>query len=708
MWPTPQEALRDVQRAVVRLRNVVVHQPYAKMWRRWGEGVAVLHEWGSDVMDTGVLQYARSLRDRLAEHVAERTRRQEARREQLWATWSRFPIISWWTAQRDPDAEPRAGIFTPFLNHLGRVLEAKRAEWRDAYERSGPGGAVGEAHTGGVFTMDLELGAVRDHFVRRWTQPVWTPRILANWRRVGNLAYLVYDAVYPGELTPEHRQRILFDGNCNVLVAAFNITTKAFGYCGTTFVMNARRSIRESALGQYVLRTAAKRADSFYNEENLRTRYDAVELRDPNAWSGRYRLKPRGPILAQPHPQDYIDRRVYKYATRSLPHGWTDTSQTGPAGFNLIGWEVNVVSSFLNGFFNVSTDSWIATAKAWLNNANTTEASFPYVGARYWIVFQVRCEFPENIDCVGGVGLEPAVIWVTVGIAAYLLVGGLWAPWILFITQIVSVPLLWLWLVGMIGLHYSPRCALLFPTLTGIGFAPPTCIVDSIINITDKYIVACPTGVLFPPCLVSGDPCPADPNTMIDFISCQAVGVSDGLQNWLYLGAVVFGNWFISLVNTVGSLVQLVLPGASNYLLLTFDSFTMAYDTQQCRQWWCFGLTVTAMLMPVVFVGLAFLLVAFVVPFSIAALANVYYFLMDTPLGDNMPGQEARWFNAYTGAQAVADANAADASDAPPPSGEYDPEEIHSQPISSATVDRWLGAQYAREAREAKLQAGLY
>ena len=104
----------------------------------------------------------------------------------------------------------------------------------------------------------------------------------------------------------------------------------------------------------------------------------------------------------------------------TAPSGGNDR---GPAGFNLYTWLIDVVSDLFNLRYNREESQLVATVRAWITNPNTDIASARAgnVGLRYWLLSFVRCHFPDDLDCSGGIGLEPAILWVSLGfLGAYV------------------------------------------------------------------------------------------------------------------------------------------------------------------------------------------------------------------------------------------------------------------------------------------------
>jgi hypothetical protein len=325
------------------------------------------------------------------------------------------------------------------------------------------------------------------------------------------------------------------------------------------------------------------------------------------------------------------------------------TVNTGPGHFNFYAWFVQFVESILGYMFNANTSTWWSDAKAWISNPNTDEADWPNVGLRYWLLFFIRCPWPDCLNCSKGIGLKWALLWVTLGILGAVLVGAFILPPVAWVFTFIPAWIAWLVLIGIIGFHYSPRCFFLTPALTGISVTLPMCLVDELKDLFDTIFRSCYSPIPIPDYMIAGDTCPLDPHTRIDFINCAIVGVSDGIQNVLFLGTVLIGQWFYDIALQIAqSTVAMIIPGTSDYMRATLDSFRFANPTQRQRQWVCFGLTAPSMVIILVGFAVVFIGLGIVIPLLIAIIMKLWYLAIDSPLGTIMPGgDETAWDETY-------------------------------------------------------------
>jgi hypothetical protein len=649
-WPTKLEALADMRRALGQLRHTIVMAPYGE----FADSVLRVAEMGRTLVERvtasgGLSQFAsETLADIKERHYRNVVVPRQERRAVTWARIQRWPLYRWfWETPSntsssssfytrdgetiwDDRGEPVRRGLAGFVQHLGRVWRHQREHWQEV--------------RASVWTADLSARSAWNRLVSRWTTPRWTPEKLENWRSVQRVAYRAYDAAYPHALTREEKERFIFNGNCLIMDRVLNLTLRVVDYCANDYAFNMRNST-PAAVRAYLEQTSRFRENVWHNHHNAR-RYEIAAPRtrahpagDPDAWARpRFLLASNETGLfgrtAHARALDGVDRRAYKRAV----------ALTGPANFNFNDYVTERLEDLFSYMFNTQAETWVNTARAWIANPRSEESDWPDVGGIYWVKFMFRCEFPENLDCSRGIGLEPALIWVTVGVVGALIVGTFVFPPIAMLLSVVPAFLLWAALVGVIGLHYSPRCAVLMPTITGISITVPTCILDELLALADKYITNCYAGLLYPASLVSGEACPTDPNQYVDFVSCKNVGVSDGLQHILFLGFIALGQAFMDVILVLlQSTVGLFVPGVERYVRITIGSFRDAGDTMRERQWWCFGLTLPAIVLPVVLLIVFAVLFGFVLPLVLDLVFQSVILFQATPAVMALPGEDGAW-----------------------------------------------------------------
>jgi hypothetical protein len=614
-WPDLEDSKARLRLAIHNMKATVWEQPYARLGGELWEAADAGARLARDVLfETGVVQSVRDSWTAVETHFAARAASAQCIPSVNVKRWQAMPIVAWWKHLRpEPYTERNTTRrHKGFLHHLRSAISYRRQQV-----------AASEADVeGGFWALDLSVANVASRFVTRWTQPVWTQRKLHNWKRVARVGFRIYDSIWPGSMSEGERERFLFDSNCPFAEKLLNLTVHLIDVCLAH--QNNSNTTRSLRLGSY------------YGERNMRNyRYDPPS-KDPNA---RLQLRHIGPppsaaVEAAKERETQlklVDERSRKRAT----FGNTNI-QTGPGGLNFYAWFTNWFFGLFDFMFNTDSNSWIADVRAWIQNPNTDESYWPNVGLRYWLLFPIRCNFPENLDCSKGFGLETAMIWVTVGIIGVLLAGAFVFPPFSWPFMVVNAAIWWFFLVMALGLHYSPRCMFLAPSLTGIGVTLPFCLMDSIIALTDKYITNCYAPFIIPVCLISGDPCPADPATYIDFINCSVVGVSDGIQNVLFLLYQLFGQPFYDItISITSATIGNIIPGLNTYMLLTMNSFKDASGCQLERQWVCFGLTAPAIALPLLLFALVFVAFGFVIPLLIIVLIALWNFILNTPLYDD-------------------------------------------------------------------------
>jgi hypothetical protein len=607
-FPSTESAAAELKEATRELFNTIKIQPYGELWESSKKSVQIIRSFVSDVIETGAINYVVRLRQSVDQHFERRAEINRPRRELAFQRLYNTPLYKWWSMP----ATENKGMLAPFLRHLQNLIKGYRENWKK--------------QPFNLWSADLRVKGAVEARVEQVRTPTWSPEQLENWNAVGRVYYRIYDSVWPGHLPQHERERFLFTGNCIILSRALETTLRIADYCINVNARDFPDVAERIGLTAYINATSHRRNGYFHNAENMK-RYEYVRPSDPSA---SIRLQMINQTFQGRSTTKNIERRVYKRATFQ--------TDTGPGGFNFLEWFTSIVEDVTSFMFSTNVEGWLDDVRAWIANPNTEEVDYPNVGLRYWGLFLIRCEWPDNINCSKGVGLEAALIWVTVGFIAAYLIGGFILPPILWPFSIIAAPILWAIAVGVIGIHYSPRCLFLVPSLTGGSIAFPTCALDEVIKLTDKYITNCYVPLIIPACMVAGDACPADPSQFIDIVNCQLVGVSDGLQHVIFLLYILFGESWSTFVVYAASLVGFILPGAPQYAVDTLSGFQNAYDTMRCRQWWCFGLTSPAIALPILLFALFFITLGLLVPLIIALAASFWEFFEASPYSAGIPG----------------------------------------------------------------------
>lgn len=617
-WPTPEEAYLELHQATSELTDIFKKMRFREAFHESVKQTRVVYGWVTNVFfEQGVVAYARSFVDAYHERRRAHIESTKEEREQLWKAWNEMPIIKYF---KSPSTPRNSTSYYTIFDHMSNVIKHKRSEKSLKEEDFN------------FWSADLR---VRDAFNYAIT-PKWTPEKRENWDTLGRVVFKLYDTVFPGYLTRYQSQseRVFINGNCKIIDRTLDLTLKLVDYCANDYMPNLNFTKREdSALGRYIRETSPKRRGTFYNEHNIKDYiFEATIPHDERSW---IRPKWNGTSYWEAHTENTrkfarVDPRAYKRAV---------DVHSGPAGFNFYAWFVNVFESIIGYMFNVNSSGWWTDAREWIKNPNTEESDWPDVGLRYWLLFFIRCHWPDNLNCSKGIGLKDALLWVSVGILAAMIVGALILPPVAWFFGFISAWIVWAVLIGIIGFHYSPVCLFMFPSLTGVSVALPMCLMDELMDLFNTIFRACYSPTPIPGSMIAGDVCPVDPNAYIDFINCALVGVSDGIQNVLFLGTVLFGSWFYDIALTLAqSTVGLLIPGLNEYMRKTLDGFRDANPTQRERQWICFGLTAPSMIIILLGFTLFFVALGFVIPLLLSLLMKIWYLITGSPLGGALPG----------------------------------------------------------------------
>ncbi len=601
-FPSFEESLVSLQFAVHDLKATYYNTEFSQVYSRVWNIVNLASESFFEIKERGFVNTITDLKKRFDDHINHIHKRSEEKREKTLQKWRHTPLYQWWYAESPPETRLDK---TTFFKHISNVMAYRRAQ-----RESQP--------------------SVVKQFKSRFV-PQWTEEQLQNWRKAGNVFRTLRSYIYPSEYTDSAlvergNERFLVDGDCQLFNALANYSINLFTPCLAQQVRNTR-ALQGGRLEYYVNNVVPYYRGNY--ERKSITRHLKMD-ENMTYWK-------RWKTIDQPLKvvRKRVDHRVYKRAIASY--------NTGPAGFNLYDWAVAVLETWFNFLFTQDLNTWIDDAKAWISNPNTDYADFlaQNVGLSYWALFMIRCNIPENTNCVGGIGLGPAILWVGLGLIGLAIVSAFVLPVIAQVLAVLPVTIISIIIIFTIGLHYSPRCAVLGISPTIFSFVLPECLMDQIIQILDDLITNCYSPKYLPSCMIAGDLCPVDPNQYIDWLNCQVVGVSDGIQNVLFLGSITLGQPFMNVFLYVSQTTfGHWMPGLQEYMQTTLDGFKYAGPSQNCRQWWCFGLTFPAIALPLFLIILGVLVLGFIVPFVFALLLTTYSFWATSPAAIILPGSD--------------------------------------------------------------------
>jgi hypothetical protein len=290
--------------------------------------------------------------------------------------------------------------------------------------------------------------------------------------------------------------------------------------------------------------------------------------------------------------------------------------------------------SWIESLFSVTISSVSASSETtgwagWFANTNLSPTDYKNgdTGFLYWATFELRCEFPENLDCSIGIGLREAIkqfaIYYGIAIvAAIIFFPGITGIIAIFITiaTIASI-------IAASAWHYSFACAFLFPSVAisplhitlpiwpvplNILPALPFCMWDEILSLLDDVFAEVYTWL--PDYMFYGD--------RIGFVDCRAVGVSDGFENILFFGYYYLGSIFLDVVQGISTtvIVRSIVPGIAVYIQEVIASFRFASSTLHSQQFGCAILTSPSMFFPIVII---FLISTFVLAITSSIVAFI-------------------------------------------------------------------------------------
>jgi hypothetical protein len=364
--------------------------------------------------------------------------------------------------------------------------------------------------------------------------------------------------------------------------------------------------------------------------------------------------------------------------------------------FSLFDYAIGIIDSFAGTTIGAEITMTVMNVQDWLENDNEDYYAGP-VGARYWALFFVRCQFqpkpgqlPQNaginLNCRVGIGLESAIGWVTPILLGVFIVGSLVLPPILIPFQLIPLALLYVIVVPAVAWHYSPRCWLMSPALglpgagsLGISVpywpfpiafpALPFCTMDEIYNLVAKYTAVCWCQIwwgtwlefLCPPYMVSGNPCPPCPQRITVF-SCKDLGLYSGIDNIIFIvvhwipdvgialkafsETVFFTGHFGVFMTSVGDYLASEVDRFSNLSTLQADQFT-----------YCFGVTIFTISGWIIVGVLVFTFVALVFEVATEGIGAFWGVVVASPFAYFIPGGGSDPYADFSNGEGVGVAN---------------------------------------------------
>jgi len=483
----------------------------------------------------------------------------------------------------------------------------------------------------------------------------------------------------------------IVDGNCLLMDGFINQTVFLVTYCAFEFMPNLPQLKRQELTSKYGFWRAmdefAERGRRNYASDRAylpgRTQATLGE-NDPYNKEGEWTswlnwLGYRGQnwvrykVDAHEHPGAKQRRTFMQHVTRQQ---WM--AATRSATFSLIEWFLDFIDWLLGTNLGMEIQMIVMNIEEFIDNTNEDWYAGP-VGLRYWLLFWTRCVFqpkpgqlPQNaalnLNCQVGIGLGPAIAWVTGILLAVYIVGSLFIPPILMVFNLIPITIVWLILVPAVGWHYSPRCWLMTPSLLIPGYgsvgidipywpfpiafpALPFCLMDEVVNLVLQFFPYCwcqawwGTSLEFicPPYMVTGDTCPPCPQK-ITVLWCRELGISDGVDVLAYLSNQYFP-WFSDVVRFFFQTVPfsgefgMTLADIGDYVVNKFSQFMNLTELQQQQFGWC-SVSMALSLSIVILIGLPLVtFTAFAWQSFVLGLASLWSVITASGLAYIVPGE---------------------------------------------------------------------
>lgn len=619
--PTKEEALNDVKLSILELKNTILIQPYAKVVQATADASTLVAREVGKIFNEGVVEFVtRTYNDYVVSRRHSYKRANNGKAEAFQVAIENSPLYRWYYSSSSSSSfeEGRGEHRVGFIEHLSNVVAFQRKHWA--------------TESFNFFNADLKFWSVAELIQTRWSNPVWEPHQLENLEKLKRVYYQMYNRIWPGYLSNEQKERFLFNSNCVLADRMMNLTIKVVDYCANEFIPNFNESKRIDkhalrSVGKYFDDISRYREDTYYGYKNRHRFTEEHSVSgDKTSW-----IRPRLIMPNASTPRSHsVDYRVYR------------TTQTvhGPARWNLFYWLIQKIEDITGYALGAQTDTWYTAVKAWILNPNTDVKDYPNVGLAYAVRFEFVCNFPESLNCSIGVGLETALLWVSVGFLALVIVAGYALPPIMIPFSILGLGVSYAIVLAGVAWHFPVACAVIFPSFPlPFGVTVPACIMDQVLAFIDKWVTNCYSPLLIPAYMISGEVCPTDPTQPIDFLNCADVGVSDGIQNLLYLGFWVLGTSFCDFVMQVGGVfLSPFIPGVQQYIDATLASFKNANPTDRARMNFCFFATLPTIFLPGIFVFVTGLVVAIVLPQLLVLINGLVTLFFASPVAAGVPG----------------------------------------------------------------------
>jgi hypothetical protein len=660
-----RDALSDLSGETMNVARNVIYAPYSDIFH------SSVHAWHSarrSINEMRIESFPRWWKKIRSRDITAEDRiviaKKESQRKMVRNAYYSGPFYQWWDT-----TTTRTNGWKRLYEHVRNVVRHQRS----VYKRSSLN----------VFNFDLKFTQLRGILAKRFA-PQWTAKKLENHEKLNRVAMKLYSKFQPDHTRRDMEERFLINCNCRIIDDTWALLTFLFDYCIDEFVANIPDiTVREGGF----VESRIGRSD-FLNSPNV------LSSREIKA-----RMSKRVIIDRHKEGKWFRPKVVIKKSTRvrfgSIPkRAWRRILVSGQP-FDLFDWFLCLLEDIFDSTLSSDVMDLVADIEAWLTNDNLDYVGTGGdVGLLYWILFWFRCDFPNNLNCSIGIGLERAIGQVTVWSLIVFVGLSLIFPSTMLPLIAFGAFLFYVIVIPAVAWHYSPRCWLMTPTMAfgvttlipeglstitdflirlgeGIDMpiipwpvafpALPECLWDEIIDFLDTYLTNCydfledkGLGWILPLCMFNGDVCPPC-DQMIDILNCKDVGISDGIENLIYLINLHFptaGQFVMEKIATVCFFDM-------QYILDLFDRFSDVSPIQECRLNWCFWATLPTIAFFILIGTLVFTLLGFLVPLIFEFIACLWAIFVASPMSILWLGNASNWASA-PGDQTTADAASVD------------------------------------------------
>ena len=591
---------------------------------------------------------------RVKEFWASEERMKGTQSEKIYNAYKRSMFYKWWNSPPTETQNP----FRPFMEHVGRYMRDQSSE-KNVHKSIFKRVVDGITETKSLFFQQFQ-----------WK---WTEEKQRRWRKGLYPFVKIWHKLAPHKVSKEVHERFIIDGNCEVAERSIDLFLDLLFYCVNEFILNipSRVSMSNRESMQSYMETIHEHGDINIMHRN-------GDFKPVIKWEKKHRHEDafkRASFTKQSSRVRKMSRvRMSRLAPREFRRFITATPT-----FDWFNWILCRIDEWFGTMIAQTILDFVMDFTDFVLNTNIDPADCPDdVGLLYFVLFPIRCLFPENLNCANpcALGLSEALPYILLITLIIIVVAVIFPP----ISPIVGFLLIILWAVGLPGAawHYSPACLLLTPAVPifggdGFGFPGvpfpvsltfPECLLDDLVELADNVLNDCPLEplaecnstrgsgevCLLPRCMYNSEVCLQCPER-IDIAKCTQVGVAYGFDNLVFIANEYipgFADFItVTLPGLCGSNGCIIPRSLLDWLVDLVNRYNTSSDTQDCRNRWCFWASILSIGLPLVVFTIAAVALFILLPAIVGFIIALIGFLIASPIPRAfIPGEGSEYFPA--------------------------------------------------------------